>query len=92
MELLYELCSFCDEEDNGETSVLVRVFGYIQEHQDELAEFVGNDQPFCRAKTRAMELFSGLITSQDEVAESFFQTAGKLFHKIFQHPQFSELH
>jgi hypothetical protein len=92
MELLYELCSFCDEEDDGETSVLVRVFGYIQEHQDELANFVANDQQFCRAKTRAMELFSGLITAQDEVPESFFQAAGKLFQKLLKNPQFSELH
>jgi hypothetical protein len=92
MIVLYELCSYCDEDDNSETSVLVRVFGYIREHQDELAAFVCNHRPFCYAKTRAIELFSALTAAQDSVPQSFFEAAAGLFTQMFENPQFSVLH
>jgi hypothetical protein len=92
MSVLYEMCSHCDDEDESETSMMVRVFQYLIRHLDELALFLGSDRPFSLGKSRAIEIIQAIVAAEESVAPSLIQAAGKLFAQMIASPDFSILH
>jgi hypothetical protein len=92
MSVLYEMCSHCDDEDERENSMMVRVFQYLIRHVDELANFLGDDRPFSLGKSRAIEIIQAIVAAQESVAPSIIQAAGKLFAQMVASPDFWMLH
>jgi hypothetical protein len=92
MSVLYEMCSHCDDEDESETSMMVRVFQYMIRRVDQLAAFLGNDTSFSLGKSRAIEIIQAIVAAEESVAPSIIRAAGKLFAQMVAAPNFSILH
>lgn len=92
MNIIYELCSHCDEDDDSEDSLFVKVFGSVTARADDFAGFLGGDRRYSSAKTHAIELMAGVIASQDEPSESIIAAVGSLFRQVLANPGFSILH
>lgn len=93
MDLLYELCGQCDEDDLEEEGSLFNVlFSFLIKHGQELCDYISSEDSFPHSKSKATELLVGVITVQEEVPEYFLECAGKLFNMIFIFPRFSIMH
>jgi hypothetical protein len=92
MTILYEMCSHCDDEDDGETSMIARVFRFVIDNVDRLAAFVGASGTFGPGKSRAIEIIQAVVSTEDSVPTSVVRAAGGLFTQMVQQPNFSILH
>lgn len=92
MTIIYEMCSHCDEDDESEESLFVRVFQYVVERIDDIADFIASDTLYTLGKTRAIEMLVGIVSATEEVTENMFDMFGSLFKQMVSQPQFSILH
>lgn len=94
MDLVYELCSHCDEEDcENENSLFQLIFIFLLNKFNAISQFIIGRHFFTNAKLKAIELLSGLISINDEeVPDSLIDAAGNLISQIFDYPVFSKLH
>ena len=90
--IIYEMCSHCDEDDDSEESLFVRVFQYVVERIDDFAEFVGSDTLYTAGKAKAIEMITGIVSATEEVTEKMAEMVGSLFQQMIKKPQFSILH
>lgn len=93
MELIYEICSHCDESESEESNSLYQlVFIFLLDHFDQLTKYISDDTFFSTGKSKAIEIINGLLSIKEEISQSILDAAGSLFLQLFEHPLLSPLH
>lgn len=93
MELIYEMCSHCDESESEDSSSLYQlVFMFLFDHLDQLSTFIADNSFFSSGKLKAIEIINGLLSIKEEMPQSVLDAAGSLFSQIFEYPLLSPLH
>ncbi|EAY16253.1 hypothetical protein TVAG_423050 [Trichomonas vaginalis G3] len=92
MQLLFEMSSHCDEDDeDDEDSLFQRVFMKIVERIDELIEFICKP-PFTSAKFRAIDLIIGMISTEHADFDKILKVLKWVWDQTFANPLLSQIH
>ena len=93
MELIYEMCSHCDESESEDSNSLYQlVFMFLFDHFNQIADFISDNTFFSTGKLKAIEIINGLLSIKEEMPQSILDAAGSLFFQLFDHPLLSPLH
>ena len=95
MQLLFELSSHCDEDDNDEGSLFQVIFMHVSERISEIADFICTEAVpgvFSRGRDKAIDLLIGILSIQETVPPDVFRVISYLWNEMFKHPLLSIMH
>lgn len=92
MQLLFEMSSHCDEDDQeDEDSLFAKIFMKIVSKLDDLTAFICK-KPFTAAKFRAIDLLIGMISTELAEFSKILKVLSWIWEQTFLNPLLSQIH